>query len=261
MNNLVLGSSGFVGRYFCTYLKQKGEKVVEYDLIHSSLEDGRFNHLPLKGIDRVYFLAWNVGGSNYLYDPKTQQGQLDWNLKLLSNILPQLKKVPFVFVSSQLAEDCDTVYGVLKRLGEVWTGLSENGRVVRFWNVYGAYEDRTIKSHVVADFIHQALSNNYIKIQTNGNESRQFVYIDDICEALHKSFDHKGVFDISSLKWNTIYEVAQLISEYTGCSIIRGEKQGTSLFIENKPVFHQTKVSLDDGLQKTIELFRSMNKS
>jgi nucleoside-diphosphate-sugar epimerase len=260
MRNLVLGSSGFVGRYLCDYLRAIGEQVVEYDIVRDDQEDCRFAKLPLDGIDRVYFLAWQVGGANYLYDPNTQREQLDWNIKLLTNSMDQLTNVPFVFVSSQLAEDCDTVYGVLKRLGEVWTQLN-GGRVVRFWNVYGAYEDQSIKSHVVADFVHQALSNDIIQMQTNGNELRQFVYAEDVCRALHTSFECSGVFDASTLQWNSIYEVAELISKYTGCKIERGIREGTTLMIDNKSLVVEPKTLLEDGIRRTVDLFRKRRKT
>jgi nucleoside-diphosphate-sugar epimerase len=255
MNNLVLGSSGFVGRYLIQYLRDLGESVVEYDIVRNEHEDCRFFTLPLVNIDRVYFLAWRVGGANYLYDPNTQREQLDWNIKILTNSMDQLIDIPFVFVSSQLAEDCDTVYGVLKRLGEVWTQLN-GGRVVRFWNVYGAYEPQSVKSHVVADFVHQALSNDIIRMMTDGQEKRQFIHIDDICRALHLSFEYKGVFDASTLQWNSIYEVAELVSKHTGCQIVRGTKSGSSLVITNKSLICEAQTSLDAGIRKTIDLFK-----
>jgi len=257
MNNLVLGSSGFVGQYLCEYLRNKNENVIEYDIVRSSAEDCRFSELPLDNIDRVYFLAWKVGGANYLYDPATQKEQLEWNSQLLFNCMNQLKNIPFVFISSQLAENCDTVYGVLKRLGEHWTQLN-NGVTVRLWNVYGAYEDSTVKSHVVADFIHQALNTNQIIMQTDGEEKRQFIYIEDVCDALYQSFNHKGTFDITTKKWDSIYGMASLISTHTGCKLTVGYKQGSSLEVPHKPLVPgwKSNINLITGLKKTIQLFR-----
>lgn len=261
VNNLILGSSGFVGTYLCQYLRNKNENVLEYDIINNNEEDCRYSKLPLQNIDRVYFLAWKVGGSNYLYDPKTQKEQLEWNLKILSNCFPQLNGIPFVFISSQLAENNDTIYGVLKKLGEHWTKLN-NGTAVKLWNVYGNYEDSSVKSHVVADFIHQALKTKQIKMQTTGEETRQFVYIEDVCDALYNSFNNKGIYDISSLTWNSIYDIANLIKKYTGCEIIKGNKTGTSLIIKNKELVpgFSAKVDLDNGIYKTIELFKEKIK-
>ena len=150
--------------------------------------------LPLEGVSCVYFLAWEVGGAKYLYRNDVQFVQLDWNLKLLLNVMPQLREsgLPFLFVSSQLAEECDTVYGVTKRLGEVWTKLL-NGVRIRLWNVYGAYEAPSERSHVISDFIHQALATGQIKMMTNGEELRQFIYIDDVCRAFEQAIYNRNL--------------------------------------------------------------------
>jgi nucleoside-diphosphate-sugar epimerase len=137
MNNLVLGSEGFLGKRLCKFLEEKNQNVVRIDIKNSTLQDLRNMHLPLDNIDRVYFLAWDVGGSKYLYNSSTQLTQIEWNSQLMNNVFPQLKETPFVFISSQLSEKVDTVYGVQKRTGEVWTKLHQHGVSVRLWNLYG----------------------------------------------------------------------------------------------------------------------------
>src|SRR5947207_1098916 len=185
IRNLVVGSEGFVGKPFCTYLETAGEAVVRFDIKRSKNEDARAAQLPLNGIDRVYFLAWDVGGAKYLYREDSQFRQLDWNLKLLLNVMPQLQAagVPFLFVSSQLAEEYDTVYGVTKRLGEVWTHLLEGVRV-RLWNVYGPVEEPTERTHVVSDLVYQAMFNRKIELMTTGEEQRHFIHTDDVFSAI-----------------------------------------------------------------------------
>jgi nucleoside-diphosphate-sugar epimerase len=260
VNNLVIGSSGFVGRYLVKYLRDFGENVREYDIVRDNQEDCRCGKLPLHNINRVYFLGWKVGGANYLYNHETQREQLEWNIKILTNCMDQLQSVPFVFVSTQLAENCETIYGVLKRLGEFWTELN-GGRVIRLWNVYGAYEPRSIKAHVVADFVHQALSSGIIRIMTTGEEVRQFIYISDVCNSLRASFDYKGIYDASTLQWNSVYEAAKLVSIYTGCQVIRGDKIGSSSIYQNKPTICEAQISLKVGIKTTVELFAQKLKT
>lgn len=50
-NNLVLGSSGFVGRVFCDYLRSCGELVIPYDIAESDVMDARSAILPLEDVD------------------------------------------------------------------------------------------------------------------------------------------------------------------------------------------------------------------
>ena len=259
--NLVLGSDGFVGRPLCEYLERLGERVVRFDIQQGEHEDARRVRLPLEGIDRVYFLAWEVGGAKYLYRDDVQFRQLDWNLQLLLNVMPQLREsgVPFLFVSSQLAEEHDTVYGVTKRLGEVWTHLLKGVRV-RLWNVYGGYEEPTERSHVVADFVHQALSTGRIEMMTTGEEVRQFIHVDDVCKAFHMALSGKlgGLYDVTSFEWVSVRNMAQIIADLTGARIAPGARLGSTPItpMVGKIPDWKPALTLREGLAQMVELYR-----
>ncbi len=261
IRNMVLGSEGFVGRPLCDYLRAAGEEVVPFDLKRGEHEDARRASINLDGIDRLYFLAWEVGGAKYLYRDDVQFRQLDWNLQLLLNVMPQLRaaKIPFLFVSSQLAQEYDTVYGVTKRLGEVWTHLLEGVRV-RLWNVYGNYESPNERSHVISDFVHQALEKGRIDMMTTGTEIRQFIYIDDACSAFHIGLRNRvqGVYDVSNFEWVSILDVARTISELTGAEVVPGSKVGSTPqtpMVGKIPGWHAA-ISLREGLSRMVELYR-----
>ncbi len=262
IRSLVLGSEGFVGLPFCSFLKSIGEDVVRYDICRSDREDARRSTLPLDAVDRVVFLAWEVGGAKYLYRDDVQFIQLDWNLQLLLNVMPQLRaaKIPFLFVSSQLADEYDTVYGVTKRLGEVWTHLL-GGMRVRLWNVYGAYEASTERSHVIADFVHQALDTGRIQMMTTGEEMRQFIYIDDVCRGFRQALDAgtNRVCDVSSFEWVSIRQVADLIAMMTGAKVLPGERIGKTPItpMQGRIPGWLPEVPLEDGLRRTVALYQS----
>ncbi len=258
ITNLVIGSEGFVGKPFCRYLESKGEKVIPFDIKRDIEEDCRAATLNLDGVDRVYFLAWDVGGAKYLYRDDIQFVQLDWNLKLLLNIMPQLqaKNTPFLFVSSQLAEEYDTVYGVTKRLGEVWTHLLDGARV-RLWNVYGPLEEPSERSHVVADFVHQAVTNGEIRMLTTGEERRQFIHIDDVCRGFHLALSQKndGIYDVTSFEWVSVLEVANVIGKLTKAIIIPGTKVGSTPItpMQGKVPGWTPMVTLEEGLDNMVK--------
>ena len=260
MNNLVIGSEGFVGQPLCRFLEGNNEKVVPFDVKRfADTEDARFVELPLDDIDRCYFLAWEVGGAKYLYREDAQFQQLDWNLKLMLNVMPQLQKrnIPFLFVSSQLAEEYDTVYGATKRLGETWTHLLKGVRV-RLWNVYGPAEQPSERSHVVADFVYQALITGSIQMLTTGEETRQFIHIDDVCSAFHTALSKRltEVYDVSSFEWVKVIDVANIIADITGAKIVKGQIVGSNPVTPMRgkiPGWHP-QVSLEEGLARCIQL-------
>ena len=109
-------------------------------------------------------------------------------------------------------------YGTLKRLGENIT-TSLNCIFVKFWNVYGI-EKEIEKSHVITDFILMALKKKKIKMLTNGNESREFLYADDCSEGLFKIMQNFNFFlkkdrelHLTTAKRIKILEIANIIKK------------------------------------------------
>lgn len=267
IKNLVIGSEGFLGMSLCSYLENKGEHVTHFDIKRSNKEDGRVAKFKLDAFDRIYFLAWEVGGAKYLYRKDTQLFQLNWNIDLLRNVMFQLQKTrtPFVFISSQLADETDTVYGAIKKIGELWT-QQLGGVCVRLWNIYGTREESSEKSHVISDFIHQAIETGEIRMITNGEEKRQFTHIEDVCDALHYLMEKKlndKVYDLTNFEWISIKEVADIIGKHTGAKIIPGVSKGTGrdfATMKGKPHGWLPKVSIEEGIKKMISLLKKNNK-
>ncbi len=267
--NLVIGSEGFIGKPFCQFLEGKGESVIHFDVKRDPKEDGRTSKFNFEDIDKIYFLAWDVGGSKYLYEKKLQLSQLKWNLDLMRNIFDSIEKQKkdFLFISSQLAEECDTVYGVTKRLGEVWTN-ELGGVCIRVWNAYGVMEPMDIKSHVISDFIYQALTTGKIKMLTNGEEWRQFTHIRDLSRAFHTALNSRNirrtVYDASSYEWVRIIDIAKIICDITGTELYPGKNKGhdpmPSLNMGRVPDW-LPEVSLKEGIREMVEQARENLKN
>lgn len=256
MSSLVLGSEGFVGKPFCDFLKTK-EDVVRFDLKLGN--DCRYMNIGSENVDKIYFFAWDVGGAKYLEDTQTQLQQLENNLAILWNVMTQYKPHNrLLFISSQLSY-MDTVYGLTKRIGEKWTALLNNAVTVRLWNVYGNYEPQTIRSHVIADFIHQGLSGE-INVMTTGEEQRQFVYYEDVNDLLYYTMNSNlnGIYDITTPTYYRIKDVANIIGEILNVKVNFGKKVSRTDKIKykvNLPTkYKHTK--LEDGLNNTVNLYR-----
>tara|TARA_X000001036_G_C20692174_1_gene809766 strand:+ start:3602 stop:4462 length:861 start_codon:yes stop_codon:yes gene_type:complete len=221
----VLGSSGQIGAYLTTYLRDKGYKVYEHDIVRSPLEDMTYfpNQIlerKIEDSDFVFFLAFDVGGSRYLAKYQHTFDFINNNTRLMAQTFGFLEKYkkPFVFASSQMSNMSYSPYGVLKRVGELYT-RSLKGLTVKFWNVYGIEYDEE-KSHVITDFIRKGFeieNGGTIEMLTDGTEERQFLYAEDCCEALEEvmnSFSNFKIDDelhITSFNTTTIKEVAQII--------------------------------------------------
>ena len=218
----VLGSSGQIGAYLSEYLSRKGHIVREFDIVNGIHQD--MTHIPntylrnaIMESDFVFFLAFVVGGSRYL---KKYQHTFDFvnnNTRLMANAFGLLEKYdkPFVFASSQMSNMSYSPYGVMKRVGELYT-KSLKGLIVKFWNVYGIEKDME-KAHVITDFIRKGFETGVIDMMTDGTEAREFLYAEDCCEALETvmgNYDRLNSDDelhITTGSHTTILEIAEII--------------------------------------------------
>ena len=222
MKVLVLGSHGTVGISVCKYFEDKGHTVVPWDIKNSAEQDLRIEgnlDTVLPTVDFVLFLAFDVGGSKYNIN---SVDYINNNNKLIMNTFTSLSKCPkpFIHTTSQMSTMNHNAYSVLKRLAEMYT-THLGGVNLKLWNVYGN-EPINEKSHVIPDFIHQAIQDKCIQIRTNGLEERQFIYCDDFSAGIYIIFENYRDFsgsdkciDISNYEWVTIKQIAEIIAEIT----------------------------------------------
>ena len=222
MKITVLGSSGQIGSYLTEYLRSKNYFVREFDIVNSQDQD--MTHIPnvylrnaIMDSDFVFFLSFDVGGSHYLKKYQHTFKFINNNARMMVNVfglIEQYKK-PFVFASSQMSSMSYSPYGVLKRVGELYT-KSLQGLIVKFWNVYGIERDME-KAHVITDFIHKGFKTGDINMMTDGREEREFLYAEDCCEALetimgcYDQFSSTDELHITTGVSTSILEIAQNI--------------------------------------------------
>ena len=194
MKVTILGSGGQIGAYLTEYLRKKDYEVFEFDILNGEHQD--MTHIPntylrnaIMNSDFVFFLAFDVGGSHYLKKYQHTFKFINNNTRLMANVFGYLKDYnkPFVFASSQMSNMSYSPYGVMKRVGELYT-KSLNGVIVKFWNVFGIEKDME-KAHVITDFIMKGFETGVIDMMTDGTEEREFLYAEDCCEALETIMD------------------------------------------------------------------------
>ena len=222
MKVTILGSSGQIGAYLAEYLRDKGHEVTEFDVVNG--EDQDLTKIPntklmhdIRVSDFVFFLAFDVGGSRYLKKYQHTYDFINNNTRLMANVFQYLAEYrkPFVFASSQMSNMSYSPYGVLKRVGELYT-QTLNGLTVKFWNVYGVENDKE-KSHVITDFIRKGFEEGEFEMMTDGTEERQFLYAEDCCEALetimncYSDFKPTDPLHITSFRNDSIKSVAEII--------------------------------------------------
>ena len=222
MKITILGSSGQIGAYLSKHLRDKGHVVIHFDKVETPNHDmtvipNQYLENAIETADFVFFLAFDVGGSRYLKKYQNTFEFINNNTRLMANAFGLLQKYNkrFVFASSQMSNMSYSPYGVMKRVGELYTQTLK-GLTVHFWNVYGIEHDAE-KSHVITDFIRKGFEEGDFEMMTDGTEERQFLYAEDCCEALetvmnsYTDFKPEDELHITSFRGSTIKEVAEII--------------------------------------------------
>ena len=275
MRVTILGSSGQIGAYLTEYLRNKGHQVTEFDRSNASWQDmTTIPNSALRSVisqsDFVFFLAFDVGGSRYLKKYQHTFNFIDNNARMLAGTFEYLNeyKTPFVFASSQMSNMSYSPYGVMKRVGELYT-KSLGGLIVKFWNVYGIEKDHE-KAHVITDFIRKGFETGVIDMLTDGTEQREFLYAEDCCEALESVMEHYAEHNsdselhITSFAHTTILEIGNIIQRLfksQGKEVTlhpaqaKDEVQKDARNEANPHIrkWWKAKTSIEDGIKKIFE--------
>ena len=142
-------------------------------------------------------------------------------------------------------------------------------RIVRIFNTYGP---RMLMNdgRVVSNFIVQALKGEDLTIYGDGSQTRSFCYVDDLIEAFVRMMDQDefiGPVNIGNPGEFTMLELAHAVLEQTGSKskIVYKPLPGDDpkmrrpdITLAKKTLGWEPKVNLFDGLQKTIEYFKTI---
>lgn len=142
-----------------------------------------------------------------------------------------------------------------------------DGRIIRIFNTFGPRMDID-DGRVVTNFIKQILSNSQLTIYGDGKQTRSFCYISDLIDgisAVAKNSAARGeVINLGNAEEKSILEFAQFIKNirnYKGDFVHSDLPEDDPLMrrpdiSKAKKLFGWTpKISLEDGLKKTIEYF------
>lgn len=245
MKILVTGATGFIGSHLCKKLVSKG-----YDVVGLSRSGNSFRVDSLKKnfilrvgdirnmdfvsslfksykFDTVFHLAGQVP---YSPDDKDMAGiNVDGTIHVLK-ASKQYRVERFIYASSMsvystppsylpVDEIHPTIptdmYGITKYAGELACKHSLlDMSIVRFAGVYGKHSD---DKRAVSVFVRNALRNEPIFIKSDGTQSSDFVYINDVVQGLILAWQKGGntAYNIGSGEETRVIDLANLIIKLT----------------------------------------------
>jgi len=239
-----------------------------------------------RDIDVIVHLAGNTGVAPSVENPRAD---MEANVIGTLNVLEAARQSSvkrFVFASSgapageveppiheEIAPHPVSPYGASKLAGEGYCSayyrtFGIKTVVLRFGNVYGSGSSH--KSSVVAKFIRQGLKGKTCEIYGDGEQTRDFIFIEDLVDAALKAsqFEHGGeIFQIATSKEHTVNEVAEMLKEELGekgaeihlehCSPRRGDvrRNFSDTSKARELLGWRAEVDLREGIRRTVDWF------
>ena len=273
----VYGGNGFIGSKFC---KLNANDVIKID---------RDSREP-KSDNVLYFIS-TIDNYN-VFD--NLQIDIDTNLKVLMEVLNHCKdkNITFNFVSSWFVygktdklpanenDYCNPkgFYSITKRTAEQMLisfceTFGVNYRIFRLANVYGE-GDLTVsnKKNALQYLINEIVNGNDINLYDGGMHIRDFIYVDDVCDAIKLCMDKADMNDIINIgsgKPNQFLDLMEYCKEQIDSKskliTVRPTKfhdivQVKDMYLDTtklKNLGFKPKVKIEDGLDKIIKEYRS----
>lgn len=253
MRVLITGGYGFIGSHVADRFFKEGYEVFIID----DLSSGKRENLSIKHksynlsvqdsnceeifksykFDVVIHLAAQVSVQKSIENPLND---MEINLVGLVNMLRLSQKYgvqKFLFASSAavygtkdelpIKEDanCNPIspYGISKWMGESycqkWNEMYDLTSVCfRFSNVYGPRQSNNGEGGVVSTFLKNILNDGSVVIHGDGNQTRDFVYVKDVADALYRASYTKieGVYNLSTNTQASVNNLLHYMEEFHG---------------------------------------------
>jgi nucleoside-diphosphate-sugar epimerase len=305
---LVTGVAGFIGSSLARALLDRGEQVCGIDNLltgkmeniagldrldfrQADLVDARAMADACRGVDFVFHEAALASVPRSVKDPEsTNRSNIDGTLNLLLAARDaKVKRVVYAGSSSvygdqptlpkreDMIPDPISPYAVSKLAGEHYMtsfyrvyGLETV--VLRYFNVFGPRQDPTsMYSGVLARFISLMLAGDQPTIYGDGEQSRDFTYIDNVisanllaCAAPAANVCGK-MFNAatgSRITLNRTYAILQKLTGYSGEPAYGPERSGdikhslADVSLARETFGYKPIVDFEEGLRRTVEWYR-----
>jgi UDP-glucose 4-epimerase len=287
---VVTGGAGFIGSNLVDRLVERGDDVVVVDNLATGKrefvndraefreEDVR-GDLDFSGADVVFHLAAQADVPTSMTKPRFDA---DVNVVGTVQVLEAARaagaQVVFSSTGGAIYGECDgpapedyprrpmSAYGIAKLAGEEylagWNRIYASHHVaLRFANVYGPRQDSSLEGGVVAIFLERMARGEPTSIFGDGSQTRDFVYVGDVVDALLAAAGHDGgTFNIGTGAETTIADLHRACRAVAGSNAeprLEDERAGDvrrsvlDVTRAAQDLGWRARTSLQDGLRET----------
>jgi len=303
MKILVTGGAGFIGSHVSKLLLDGEHSVTVIDDLSTghkeyldervnfqqvSLEDQKKLEEILPGHDAIIHMASFIEVGESVKKPvEFAQNNIVGTVKLLEAMKATgVKKIIFSssacvygnpkklpITENDPTGEQENPYGITKVTMEQFCMLyyrlfEFDVSLLRYFNPYGPGELHNPETHAIPNFIKAALSKTPIPLFWQGQQIRDFIYIDDLARAHVLALPLSGlhIYNVGTETGLKVIDVVKKISELLGYETSiedKGQRKGDvpSLVASSEKIRRElgweAKVDLEEGLKETIDFFRS----
>ena len=305
---LVTGGAGFIGSHIAAALSERGARVRviddlstgyrenvdeiggEVDFVEASLADEKALRLALTDVELVFHEAAIPSVPRSVADPRqTHVASVDGTFSLLLAARERgVRRVIYAASSSaygdqpelpkteEMRPDPLSPYAVAKLVGEYYAQVftrAYNLETVslRYFNVFGPRQDPTSQySGVISRFISALLSNERPEIFGDGEQSRDFTYINNVVDANLRAADSAAcvgqVINVANGERITLNELLRVLKKLVGAIDVEPEYKEprtgdvrdslADISRARQMLGYEPRVGLEEGLRLTIDWWK-----
>lgn len=302
---LVTGGAGFIGSNLVKGLVKAGKSVTVLDNFSSGFRKNLDNILSVKviegdirnqkdvenamrGSEVIFHLAASVGNKRSIDNPISDaETNVIGTLQVLetarnqgirkiitsssAGIFGELKRFP---IKEDHPIEPDSPYGCTKLCEEklclAYAKLYDIEAIcLRYFNVYGPNQRFDLYGNVIPIFVFRMLQNKSLHIFGDGEQTRDFVHVNDVVQANLKAADSIGVsgaFNIASGNSVTINKLVEIILRNSGSNSRvehLNERPGdvkhslADISLASEKLHYNPVESLDKGIEDYIKWART----
>ncbi|HEX9234769.1 MAG TPA: NAD-dependent epimerase/dehydratase family protein [Actinomycetota bacterium] len=255
------------------------------DVVIGDVGDPQILDAALDGIDAVVHLASQTGVAPSVEDPVSDfRGNAATTFHVLDGCRRAgVERVVFASSGAAVGDVIPPIheevvprpvspYGASKLAGEAYcrafaASFGMSTVALRFSNVYGPFSAH--KKNAIPNFIKRGIAGEPIEIYGDGGQTRDFIFVEDLCEAIRRALRADGVggevFQVATGVETSVRELAELCRDVVGGPPeIRfepgrpGEVYRSSVDISKvrQVLGFEPAVPLRDGLARTVQWYR-----
>ncbi|HQE91522.1 MAG TPA: SDR family NAD(P)-dependent oxidoreductase [Anaerolineae bacterium] len=305
MKIVVTGGAGFIGSHVVDAYVAAGHEVIVMDSLWEEgggrlknlNPQARFYQLDIRSAEAADVIVrerpdiLNHHAAQHSVKISTDKPKLDADVNVvgLINLLEacveaQTRKVIFAGsgasygtvdhlpINESTPQRPESPYGITKMVTEHYLRYYQQAKglgytIFRYGNVYGPRQDPNGEAGVIAIFAHRILTGQDVRIDWDGEQQKDYVYVGDVAAANVRALSagDNDVFCIASERGTSVNELYRELCDIIGrdVNVIRAPRRPGDIYRSyfdcskaRKVLGWQPRQKLREGLQKVVDALR-----